>query len=240
MVLKLSEKLAIGLIFIFISAALVIQFRSVQFNYLDGMIPSKRSDELRAEIEALREDKIRLTEELASRQQKLDDITANSADESALIMSLQQQLERYKTIVGLTDVVGEGLYIYIDNGVAEQAGDDAANIVENSYVINAIVNELNAAGAEAISVNDQRIIASTAIRRVGEEISINGKRFINPIVIKAIGDKSVLYSAIGARFQIIESLRDSGYQVEMRRDDNVLIGKYEDVINWRYASPPEQ
>ncbi len=57
---------------------------------------------------------------------------------------------------------------------------------------------------------------------------------------KAIGDKDVLFSAVGARFQIVESMRESGYQVELNRDDSITIGKYEDVINWRYAKPVEE
>lgn len=238
--MKWNEKFVIGIIFVAVSALIVVQFKSVQYNYLDGLIPSSRSDQIREEINALREDKVRLTEELASRQQKLDDITANSSDESALIMNLQSQLERYRAILGLTDVAGEGVTVYIDNGIAGQDDEFVANIVENAYLISALVNELNAAGAEAISVNDQRIIANTAIRKVGDQISINGKKFINPIVVKAIGDKDVLFSAVGARFQIVESMRESGYQVELNRDDSITIGKYEDVINWRYAKPVEE
>ncbi len=238
--MKLKEKIIIGIIFIVVSALIAVQFRSVQRDYLYGLLPSKRSDKLLEEINELREDKVRLTEELANQQQKLDDITANAADESALIKNLQLQLERYRTILGLNDVVGEGVVVFIDNGIAEQEGDITANIIENTYLVNALVNELNAAGAEAISVNDQRIIASTAIRKVGDEISINGKKFINPLIIKAIGDKAVLYSAIGARFQIVESLRNAGYQVELRREDDIVIVKYDDVINWRYAKPVEE
>ncbi len=238
--MKLKEKIFIGIIFVVASTLIVVQFRSVQYDYLNGLIPSKRSEKLIEEINALREDKVRLSQELAEQQQKLDDITANAADDSALIKNLQLQLERYRTIMGLTDVIGEGVVIYIDNGIAGIDKGNTANIVENAYLISVLVNELNAAGAEAISVNDQRIIASTAIRKVGDEISINGKKYINPIVIKAIGDKGVLYSAVGARFQIVETLRNSGYQVELRRDDNITIVKYDDVINWRFANPIEE
>ncbi len=238
--MKSGDKLLIGALCVIIGVLIALQYRTVQSNYLDGLIPSKRSDQLREEITALREEKARLNQELDGRKKELEDITSNAATEIKLIKNLQLQLERYKTICGLTDVVGEGIYIYIDNGIAEMGMDNTANIVENSYLITAIVNELNAAGAEAISVNDQRVIASTAIRQVGDEISINGKKFINPIVIKAIGNKAVLLSAVGARFQIVESLQKSGYQVELKDSDSIKIAKYEDVINWRYATTEEE
>ncbi len=238
--MKSGDKVLIGILCVIIGILIAFQYRTVQSNYLDGLVPSKRSDQLRAEITALREDKARLSQELSDREKELDDITNNAATEITLIKNLQLQLERYKTICGLTDVVGEGVYIYIDNGIPEMGAENAANIVENTYLITAIVNELNAAGAEAISVNNQRVIASTAIRQVGDEISINGKKFINPIVIKAIGNKDVLLSAVGARFQIVETLQKSGYQVEMKDSDSIKIGKYEDVINWRYATTEEE
>ncbi len=238
--MRTGDKILIGILCVIIGILIALQYRTVQFNYLDGLIPSKRSDQLRTEITALREDKARLSQELADRERELNDITTNADTEITLIKNMQLQLERYKTICGLTDVAGEGVYIYIDNGIAEMGAENTANIVENTYLITAIVNELNAAGAEAISVNDQRIIGGTAIRQVGDEISINGKKFINPIVIKAIGNKDVLLSAVGARFQIVESLQNSGYQVEIKDSDSVKIGKYEDVINWRYAITEEQ
>ncbi len=238
--MKINEKIILATVLIILIALVVVQFKSVQNNYLAGLIPSQRSEKITEEINALKQDKARLIEELATRQAELDSILSNASSESNLIMNLQSNVEHYKTILGLTDVVGEGIYMRIDNGIAEIGSDSAADIVEHSYLINSIVNELNAAGAEAISVNGQRIVNGTAIRRVGNEIVINGQKIVPPITIMAIGARNVLFSAVGARFQIVESLRDSGYQVELERREEVLIEKYQDVINWRYAKPIEE
>ncbi len=238
--MKINEKIVLAVTLVILTALVVVQFKSVQNNYLAGLIPSKRSEKITEEIKVLKEDKVRLMEELANRQAELDSIMSNASSESKLIDNLQTNIENYKMILGLTDVVGEGVYIRIDNGIVETGAEQIADIVEHSYLINSIVNELNAAGAEAIAVNGQRIVAGTAIRKVGNEIVVNGQKIVPPITISAIGDKNVLYSAVGARFQIVESLRNSGYQVELERRDEVVLKKFEEVINWRYAKPIEE
>ncbi len=238
--MKTNERIILALVLIILTALVIIQFRSVQSNYLAGLMPSKRFEKITAEINALKEDKVRLIEELEARQAELDSILSNASSESVLIKNLQSNIEHYKMILGLTDVVGEGVYMRIDNGIAEDGIVATADIVEHSYLINSIINELNAAGAEAISVNGNRIVAGTAIRKVGDEIVVNGQKIVPPITIMAIGDRNVLYSAVGSRFQIVESLRDSGYQVEFERREEIVLKKYEDVVSWRYAKPIEE
>ncbi len=238
--MKTNEKIILALVLITLTTLVIVQFKSVQNNYLAGLIPSKRSEKITEEINALRQDKARLMEELEARQAELDSILSNASSESKKIQTLQSSIADYKMKLGLIDVVGEGVYMRIDNGIAENGIMSTADIVEHSYLINAIVNELNAAGAEAISVNGSRIVAGTAIRKVGNEIVVNGQKIVPPITIMAIGDRDVLYSAVGSRFQIVESLRDSGYQVEFERREEIVLKKYEDAISWRYAKPIEE
>ncbi len=235
--MKTNEKIILGAMIVVLTTLIIVQFRSVQANYLAGLIPSKRSEKVIEEINALKQDKTRLNEELAKRQAELDSLISDSSGENERVKTLVSNLENYKTFLGLTDVIGEGIYMRIDDGINEGGMESVADIVEHSYLINSIVNELNAAGAEAISVNGQRIVANSAIRKVGAEIVVNGQKIVPPITIMAIGDKNVLYSAVGARFQIVESLRDSGYQVELERREEVKLEKYQNVINWRYAKP---
>jgi len=59
-----------------------------------------------------------------------------------------------------------------------------------------LVNELNAAGAEAIAINDERIIATTEIRNAGNYIVINTNRYSAPFEIKAIGNPDTLEAAL--------------------------------------------
>lgn len=237
--MKFRDKLIIGIVCLVVGFFATIQYRSVQDDYLMGLIPSKRSDQLIEELNKLRLDKTSLSEELALREQELADITQNASNDNALIKNLQNQVNRYKNILGLTDVEGEGVIIGIDNPLEISESGEIINIVDEYHYLLMFVNELNAAGAEAISINNERFVATTEMRTAGDAININGRLYKSPFIVKAIGNNIVLNGAINQRFGIVTLLRDRGYQVDTSQVDSVKIAKYNGVINWQYAKPME-
>lgn len=96
--------------------------------------------------------------------------------------------------LGLKEVTGEGLEIQLDDSrfaVREGANVSDINLVQASDIRD-IVNLLNAANAEAISVNDQRVIATSPISSLGTTILVNNAYITTPIVIRAVGDQEVI------------------------------------------------
>ena len=99
----------------------------------------------------------------------------------------------------------------------------AKKIISNSdntnlYIIHdedilKVINELRAAGAEAISLNDQRLISTSEIRCAGPTISVNNTRVAAPFVIKAIGNAKSMEDAIKMRGGVAETLSVWGIQV---------------------------
>ena len=69
------------------------------------------------------------------------------------------------------------------------------NIIHDTD-INQTVNELKTAGAEAISVNDQRLVATSPVRCAGPTVYVNNTMAAPPFVIKAIGDAKTLQAAL--------------------------------------------
>ena len=98
-----------------------------------------------------------------------------------------------------------------------------------------IVNELRAAGAEAISVNGERILSTTAIRCVGPTIQINGTKVASPFHIKAIGNAKYLESALNIRGGVVDNLRSYGILVEIATSDGIVIDKHDDTLVLKYA-----
>ena len=99
-----------------------------------------------------------------------------------------------------------------------------------------VVNELKAAGAEAISVNDQRIISTSAIRCVGPVIQVNYQKVATPIVIKAIGNAQYLESAMNIKNGIVDLLKGTaGIGITVSRESEVTIPKYDGVLSFRTA-----
>jgi uncharacterized protein YlxW (UPF0749 family) len=98
-----------------------------------------------------------------------------------------------------------------------------------------LVNELNAAGAEAISINGQRVISSTEIRQAGTHININTVEFAPPFEVKAIGDPKTLEGAVMMRGGIIEDIQNSEIAVTVTQEQNIKIAKYNGVIEKKFA-----
>ena len=99
-----------------------------------------------------------------------------------------------------------------------------------------LLNELNAAGAEAVSINGQRIISTTEIRQIGGiHININTVSFAPPFIFKAIGDPKTLEAALRLREGIAERLENSGVAVTITQEQLIRIPKYNGVIERKYA-----
>ena len=88
------------------------------------------------------------------------------------------------------------------------------------------VNELNSAGAEAVSINGQRITSRSSIKCAGSIINVNGVRIAAPFTIKAIGDPEVLESALRFKGGVIDSLLPWGFSVDVSQEDEIVIEPY--------------
>lgn len=143
-------------------------------------------------------------------------------------------------LIGLTDVSGEGVTVTMkdNNSVTADAisvTDDISLYLVHDSDIRAIVNELENAGAEAISINDQRVVITTSITCEGNVISVNGQKISSPFTIKAIGNSLSLYSALIRPGGYVETLNSTGIPTTVKKSENIKIGKYSGVINFKYG-----
>ena len=102
-----------------------------------------------------------------------------------------------------------------------------------------VVNELKAAGAEAIAVNEQRLITTTGIRCSGSTIKINKKDLVPPFVITAIGNPETLEGALKMRGGVIDHLQFFGIQVSVKKVEKLEIPAYSGGIKSNYMMDPE-
>ena len=97
-----------------------------------------------------------------------------------------------------------------------------------------VINELKNAGAEAISINDQRIISTTAISCEGNVININGEKVGVPFTIKAIGLPESL-DALSRPGGYLEILKRYGIEAELKKSNDITIPKYTGKIEFKYG-----
>lgn len=232
--MKLKDKIVIAVFCLILGVVIAVQYNNVQNNFLFGMLPNKRLQELSDDLEKLKKDRDAKSQQLEELQSRFDEITKSHVGNDAVIKDMTTQLEKYKKIAGFTDLQGSGVIVTLgdDPSLEHSSGIDG----EFQYLL-LLVNELNASGAEAISVNNQRIIAHSEIRNANNEIVINSTRQHSPFLIKAIGDSEVIYNSLTQRFGVVNMIRERGFLIEIDKVDAVTIGKYNDVINFHFAQP---
>lgn len=134
--------------------------------------------------------------------------------------NIEEQIASKEVLLGTTDVHGEGIVININDG----------NDLIHQEDIVILLDELKNAGAEAISVNEQRIISNTYVYCDGSVILIDGVKIGNPFVIKAIGDCETIYGAITRNKGYVATLAKDGIQVDVQKSENVEISKTNKTI----------
>lgn len=154
---------------------------------------------------------------------------------------MKNELNRAEMIAGLTDVEGSGISVVLKDGTSQNAGagviyDESYGIVHDSYVL-MFLNELRAAGAEALSINDERILATSEIRCAGPTISINNTKKAAPFEIKAIGDPDTLENALKMPGGAIDQSKFYGIDVTVKRSSKLEIKKYTGSSTFKYANP---
>jgi len=235
-----KDQLMIGLICIVLGIFVAIQFKTVQKNVLQGLSPIQKSTQLVTELTKLKNERDLLQSEVETLDARLKEIEETESRGSVLIKNLNEDLNKYKALSGLVDVAGQGIEVLIDNPQRSIDSAYESNLVYDYELILSMVNELNAAGAEAISINDQRVLSTTEIRAAGENINVNKIPQNLPLVIRAIGNNVTLENAITNRMGIVSELRDRKYVVEVKRMEKVTILKYAGAVEFRYANIVQQ
>lgn len=134
---------------------------------------------------------------------------------------LFQQLQDARLKSGLLSVTGPGLIIKLDDAAARQDMEKGSLVIHDSD-IKAILNELKTAGAQAISINGERLIATSEQICAGPTIRINWRKYAVPYVIHAIGDPDRLNKALKSSRRIAYMIRD-GIKVDIRATRNVTV-----------------
>jgi len=235
-----KTNIIIGLISVVLGIVFSIQYKAVNNDYLEGLFPSQRAIQLENELSSTMAEKENLQEQLEYYEDELRNIKESESKESAVIKSLNAETLKFRVIAGLEDVEGEGVQVAIEDPSAEMdySRDGGSVIMYNYDLILSMINILNAAGAEAISVNNQRIIAMTEIHLAGNNLNINNVPTAPPFVVKAIGDSDTLEAALNIRYGIVWEMRENyKLQVGIKKFENIMIEKYKNVIQFRYAEP---
>lgn len=232
---KLRSQISVGVVCILLGFMLTYQLKSVmkQRKELDD---KRNVAQITVEVEQLKKQKQNLEDKVNELQTQIKNYETAATTGNEISREIAKKLEDTRILTGSVNVEGEGVIIYLtpQNEIFGNAGEGPA-IIDTDLI--KIVNELNAADAEAVSINDIRITARTGIRSASNYIIINDER-ISPykrITIKAIGNKTNLKKAL--EFGGFLGTLSNGFNVKYEESDKIEINKYNENFKFEYAKP---
>ncbi len=227
---KITLTITVGIACFSLVFIMSMQFKIVNQTDITA-IENMRETELRTELANWKAKYEETDLKYQETQTKIEEYkqTKQSNDETSKVVDAE--LEQVNMTLGKTDVEGEGIEVILREKETENIG----KINADDLLI--IINALKLAGAEAISINDERIINMSDIFTINNAfIKVNGQRILAPYVIKAIGNQVYLESALLGNGGYVDELKKLGHDVAIEKIDNIKILKYNDDIKIKYMN----
>ena len=226
--LRKDQKYILMFIFILLGVLTTVQFRSIWNS-------NKNKPSIAYEIENLKKE---LEAEIAAGNELREEIEFNTKKKESILKTfvsgnddsqLMEQWETVKLYAGLTDVKGDGVIITLNDAEEKNPIQVDWSLLHDSDIYE-VVNELKKGGAQAISINNERVISTTEIVCAGPTIRVNRNRYAVPYEIKAIGDPKRLYSTF-IESPIYSVLKWLEIRIEIKEAKDIEIPKFNGNID---------
>ena len=225
--------ISIAIICVVLATAITLQIRTIK---KENSVVSQEfaNSELKDSLLEWKEKSENAEKDLEKSAKELEEIRQASTTNDNSAEEKQEELKKYNQLLGLTDVKGNGIIITVSDSSNDNTAIDLSSLIVHDADLRNLVNELANAGAEAISINDERIVSSTCITCAGNVIQINGNKVGSPFVIKAIGNQESLYGAITRPGGYTYMLKARSIQVESKKASNIEISKFTGALTQKY------
>jgi len=193
-------------------------------------VGSKALVDVKAKVAGELQNGENLRQRIEETKQRIEETKILMEDDQSeeLLVSNAVIAEYYKTISGMTDLVGPGVEVVIDDSNRDLTiWEDVNDVIVHDSDVLLILNDLLAAGAEAISLNGHRIVHTSAVSCGGYIVHVNGVPEAKPFRIQAIGDPAVLSAAMLAPNSYGSFIKDS-VKFQVTALDEVFIPAYSD------------
>lgn len=221
--------------------SITLQYKSVTKNNTIDNQELKRIQDLENELINANEEIINLKKENMQLASDIDIYRKDAASKDSGSNALRAELEKALLVSSLTAVEGEGVTVTLsDSTDALSQNENTESYIVHDADLRSVVNELYGAGAEAISINGERLYALSTIRCVGNTILVNNKRCTSPFEIKAIGDRDALETGLNIRGGVLDVLKLYKIGVNVTKNENIKMDKFTGNIAFTYAKKSEK
>lgn len=217
----------------------------------NDQMPSMRPNLVASAYAEMRKENLDLRKQVTQQRKQIQKYQDAMTEEGSQTRVLAEDLRKLNVLAGLTPVTGPGVIVILRDSKKppqkpKSMPDDLWQSGTAEYLIHDsnirdVINELKNAGAEAISVNDQRVINTTSVRCVGNNVHVNAVPTAgSPVIIKAIGNADLIQSGLLMRGGIKDQFVDPE-MIVVDKADSLTLPAYSGATPLQYAKPaPEQ
>lgn len=206
-----------------ITIAIIVQIKTIK-SVNSPVMQIIANDNLRNDV-IMWKNKYDLNEkELEKLEKKLEKVRQQAVKNDKSSEEKESKIKTYTNILGLTNKTGSGVIVNITTSKLDESTKE--------YLDN-IINELKNAGAESISINNNRMILTSAISFDGNVIKVNSEKIESPFIIEAIGDSNLLHGALTRPGGYIELLNSNGIKTQVIKANNIEVEKYNGLIEFK-------
>lgn len=226
---------AMGLVGVILGLTLGLQFRYATVEATDN--PDAGAAQLVTGIEQMRRERNALEARVDALRRELDALTNQPR-----LKYVTRSLTTARIEAGVDAVTGPGIQVTLNDSTLPLAAGQNPNsyLLHDSDVLR-VLNEIKAAGGEALAVNGHRLVAGSEIRCIGPAILINKTiRATPPYVITAIGNPDTLAASLNMRGGVADYLRYWGIEVTVQKMNQVTIPAYDGSLEFQYAKPVDE
>lgn len=224
--------ISIAIVAIVLGLMMAFQFRTT--SAIDRGVPLGRDQELTIEKKQIDADMTFLEEEAGELETKIEGIKKGRTDALGV---MESELSRIRLYAGFIMVEGPGVEVILENPL--EADKFSPYVVRDEDLLK-VVNDLRGAGAEAISVNGQRILATSEVRFAGNHINVNLTKLSPPYKIAAIGNPGTLKSSLEIKGGLVEYLSANGIAVDVKQEDKLQVPAHTGPLRFEYAKHIEK
>ena len=232
---KIKISLVLGIMCFLLTLGICVQIKTVK-NSNSTVSNNYEENSLRAEVLKYKEKYDNKYKELEKAEQTLEQERENSTQNDDNLKETEESITEGNKMIGLTEVNGPGVTVTLTDSKKDISSSlNPSDIVVHDLDVLSVINELKNAGAEAISINDQRLTPNSGIICGGNIIDINGEKVGAPFIIKAIGLPEQL-AALNRPGGYLATLKEYNIGVEFKKSNNITIPKYTGTITYKYAN----
>lgn len=234
---RVVAAITLGIVCFVLTIAIFVQIKTTN-NSNSTVAQTMEENDLRDQVLRMKEKYDNIYAELQNATKKLEQVRENATKDDSEAKAKQEELRLNNMLLCQSDMTGEGVIITLKDGTTNNSDVlsslTATDVIVHNSDLLQIVNDLKNAGAEAISINGERIVQTSSITCEGIIIKINNKKLGSPYVIKAIGSSATLETSLSIPCGYLDIMKNDGVIVDIKKSDGLTVEKYDGVITTKY------